>query len=249
MEEEKKVKTILITGTTGYLGFILEKWLTEHSRYKIIPLKGRLENLEKNSLEADVVIHCAGALRYRASELKISNEWGTQKLIESFKNNPSIIYTSSKSVYGLNRIGLISEKDNPMPDEEYGKTKWEGEKIIQSSGLPFIILRLSGIYGEMYGRSGHCFPDQALRKYRNGEIVEVNSNKVEHEYIEVSKVCRVIYNFLNSNEGWNEVYNLSGQKEILENLIAQITHGKYIKKEMLSKEWIFLDNSKIKPFL
>lgn len=109
---------ILITGTTGYLGYILYQWFSEKSNYSIITLNERLENLIPQSLEVDWVIHCAAALRARIGEHHTSNVEGTQKLIEAFKNKPKIIYTSSKSVYGLIRNEIMTEKHTPIPDDE-----------------------------------------------------------------------------------------------------------------------------------
>jgi len=240
---------ILVSGTSGYVGYILQQWLIQNTEHQIIPLTGRLENLKKKSLEADLVIHCAGALRYRTSELIVSNITGTKKLIESLKNKPDIIYMSSKSVYGLQRKGVVTEKDMPRPDDEYGSTKLEAERIIQSSGCNYIILRLSGIFGELYGRSGHCFPDQALRKFRNGEVVELTDEKVDHEYIHIGTIIQVIGKLIISNKGWNEVYNLSGKREPLQDLISKITEGNFQLKKMPTREWIFLDHSKIYTFM
>ncbi len=59
---------------------------------------------------------------------------------------PRIILASSIAVYG-DRLGcpMITNGDEPAPDDAYGRSKLECERILRMSGLPWTIFRLTYI--------------------------------------------------------------------------------------------------------
>lgn len=77
------------------------------------------------------------------------NVLGTQNVVEACKKTgKKIIYISTDFVFdGENPPdGDYNEKDEPHPINWYGQTKYEGEKIVQESGLPYLICRLAYPY-------------------------------------------------------------------------------------------------------
>ena len=103
----------------------------------------------------DVVIHMAAIIPPLADEApelaRAVNVVGTKNVIEAALRQdvvPSIIYTSSVSVYG-DRIEnpeiRVGDALIPSVGDEYARTKIETEKMIQDSGLVFTIFRLCGI--------------------------------------------------------------------------------------------------------
>ncbi len=81
------------------------------------------------------------------------NVFGTKNLIEACqKTNKKIVYLSTDFVFdGKKRV--YSEEDDPAPINWYAKTKYEGEKLVQSSGLDYIIARIAYPYRAYFIRN------------------------------------------------------------------------------------------------
>lgn len=108
--------------------------------------------------EFDYVVHAAGATKcLHASDFYKVNTEGTKNLVEvliaSKMPLKRFVFISSLSVFGAIREEQpyveINEQDTPKPNTEYGKSKWEAEKFLDSLGnlFPYIILRPTGVYG------------------------------------------------------------------------------------------------------
>ena len=247
------MEKILITGATGYLGACINALLAENTSFKVDTLKVRLEDIQPNSLAYDYVIHCAGALRYKTGEHTKSNAEGTVALLKGLKTATKIMYLSSKSIYGTKRLDTVNELTIPEPDDDYGLTKYEGEKAIVESGHPFLIFRLSTVFGLGRDNIGPAFPSIATKKLFQQEDVTLFKPDVYQEYIYVKDVARAIILALTKASSWHEIYNLSGEKKSLFALLSSIQnvlrHNKHQSGEIklsntTSKPTFFLDSSK-----
>lgn len=104
----------------------------------------------------DYVVHAAGATKCidKKDFLRINCE-GTKNLVQALKSNSAapqkFIYLSSLSVYGPAREEEphtpILESDLAIPNTAYGHSKLMAEKQIKECGIPYIILRPTGVYG------------------------------------------------------------------------------------------------------
>lgn len=123
--------------------------------------KSRLMEQLKAHREAygpwDYVVHCAGATKcvHERDFYKINFE-GTRNLAQALTELDMIpqrfIYLSSLSIFGPVKeqqpYGLITDKDTPLPDTAYGKSKLMAEEFLKSlPHFPYIILRPTGVYG------------------------------------------------------------------------------------------------------
>jgi nucleoside-diphosphate-sugar epimerase len=167
---------ILVTGGAGRLGSELTKNLSikgyevvafdlptaNFKRLKGLPgvthLKGDITKPE-DLLEAvkgiDAVFHLASILPPmsevdRAATMRVNVD-GTRNLLTALSKIGKpvpIIFTSSVCVYGI----TANEKppirvDHPLvASDNYSQSKIESEKIIENSNLPYVILRITGIY-------------------------------------------------------------------------------------------------------
>jgi nucleoside-diphosphate-sugar epimerase len=104
-----------------------------------------LETVRRNSVAADVVVHCAssGADSY----LHVYRD-GVANLVACFPNG-RIIFTSSTSVYPQRDGSSVTEESSAEPDSENAQILRQAEKIVLSN--EGIVLRVAGIYGP--GRS------------------------------------------------------------------------------------------------
>lgn len=148
------MKTVLITGGSGFFGEILKKRLLDNGfRCVNIDLKkDYFSHPGLHSIQGDIrntatledifsrykfgtIFHCAAILAHAVTDkdfLWTSNVDGTRNIAEFAKKYkvPKVIFTSSNCLWAENFNRPITEKDTPRPVEIYGKSKWEGEKIL-----------------------------------------------------------------------------------------------------------------------
>jgi Nucleoside-diphosphate-sugar epimerases len=158
-------KNVLLTGGAGFLGSLLKEKLlalgfncisidlqpdsTQHPHLTTIQENiCNLEQLEQIFKEHtfDAILHCAAILAHDAKDknfLWASNVEGTRNIAHLAKKYsvPKIIFTSSNCLWAKNFHRPVLEEDMPDPVEIYGKSKWEGEKILLNSNVTSIIFR------------------------------------------------------------------------------------------------------------
>ena len=106
----------------------------------------------------DYVVHAAGVTKClnRLDFHRINTE-GTKNLVDALLEVEMplkrFVFISSLSIFGAIReqqpYEEIKETDTPQPNTEYGRSKLEAEKYLESvsSRVPYIILRPTGVYG------------------------------------------------------------------------------------------------------
>jgi len=117
-----------------------------------------------NKHKPDTIIHLAaltGLARCHVNPEKAFqvNVFGTQNVLDACsKTNSKFIFISSREVYGETKGKQSSEDDPLYPNNVYGTTKLEGEKLVQQMSkkynFDFTILRLTNVYGpegDQYG--------------------------------------------------------------------------------------------------
>ena len=148
------MRTVLITGGSGFFGEILKNRLLDDgvhcvnidleqdqiSHPNLISVRGDIRNtdtLEKifSRHKFDAIFHCAAILAHAVKDknfLWTSNVDGTKNIAEFAEkyNVPRVIFTSSNCLWAKNFNRPVREDDRPEPVEIYGKSKWEGEKIL-----------------------------------------------------------------------------------------------------------------------
>jgi len=126
---------ILITGSRGMVGREVQKALNKHD---IVEFDSILKNdiLDKEQLKkkmrgVDYVIHLAGIIDNSNPKLWEVNVNGTQNVLNSAIDLgvKKFIFMSSTAVYGTNNK-IIDEKTSTQAENEYEKSKIEGEKIV-----------------------------------------------------------------------------------------------------------------------
>ncbi len=246
------MEKVLITGSSGYLGACIFQE-AEKSRH-VHKLEGRLENIRPESLDYDMVIHCAGALRHRKGQHRSANEEGTKKLIKGLKRPAKFIYISSKSIYGTQRKGLLSEKSIPQPDDDYGITKYASELAVIESGYPYIIIRPSTLIGLGLNNPGPAFPSIAMQQLASGNDVHLFTPDISHEYLYVWDLAKILLQMTDNPLCWNDIFNIAGPKRSLHHLFDIIEEffssrsfsaGKINKIQKEPVESFFLDYTKL----
>ena len=112
------------------------------------------DEIKSAAIDQDVVIHLAAILPPKSEKnpelCNAVNVGGTEKLIkalQSGKSKPVLIEVSSASVMGhtQDRDPPVRPDDSLLSYDVYSSTKIKAELLVEESGLPFCILRLSAV--------------------------------------------------------------------------------------------------------
>lgn len=170
---------IFITGGTGFIGSRLAlRCLSKGYRVQVLGQKGKpaendngmiLENsgvkvidgsvTDKEGLKTwlqgvDIVFHLAAVqheMNVPDQKFWDVNVTGTQNMLEASlaAGVKRFVHGSTIGVYGTALQGSVNEKSQVEPDNIYGVTKLEGEKLVASfhDQIPTVIIRISETYG------------------------------------------------------------------------------------------------------
>lgn len=108
------------------------------------------------SHQFDYVVHAAGATKcLNINDFYRVNTDGTANLCSVISKTQHalkrFVFVSSLSVFGAIREQEphtdILPTDTPRPNTAYGKSKLKAESVVEQSGLPYVMLRPTGVYG------------------------------------------------------------------------------------------------------
>lgn len=229
------MKTILITGGSGFLGINLTRYLYKKGyKIRIIDLapfnykdmknkieffKGDIRN--KKALNdaikgCDYVIHTAAALPlYKPEEIYSTDIIGTRNVLNiSIKNKiKRVVHISSTAVYGIPKHHPLYENDKLIGVGPYGEAKVKAEKECEkarSKGLTVSILRPKSFVGpERLGVMAIYF--DWIKKGKNIPIIGKGNNK--YQLLDVEDLCEAIYLCLTKPKNKvNDVFNIGAEK-------------------------------------
>ena len=163
---------ILGTGLDGLVGSRIVELLSDKHEFENLSISTGLDITNRDAVlekiknsDAPIVLHLAAKTNVDGCELDKSleekgdawkvNVFGTQNVVDGCsQSNKKLIYVSTDFVFdGTNPpAGGYSEKDIPSPANWYAKTKYEGEKIVQTSNIPWIIARIAYPYRAQFER-------------------------------------------------------------------------------------------------
>lgn len=128
-----------------------------------------------DSIKPDMVIHAAaytdvdGCERNSEKAHRV-NALGTETIaLACHKCSASLCYISTDFVFDGEKKTPYTEEDAPKPINSYGKSKFAGEKVVQSILEDFIIIRSSWLFG----KGGRNFVDMLLKQAQNEKRLEV----------------------------------------------------------------------------
>ncbi len=145
---------VLVTGGAGFFGSLLARRLldagqdcvvldvqpTEIRHPRLEAVRGDIRDarlvdalFEKHRFGA--VYHCAAMLAHAVEDERLlweSNVDGTRNVAEAAARSGtgSLVFTSSNCLWAANMGRPVREDDAPAPVEIYGRSKWEGERIL-----------------------------------------------------------------------------------------------------------------------
>ena len=169
----ERVKTVLVTGATGFIGSHLVEHLLEssvrvrvltrpgsaaknalsdHANLERFPAPLTTEGITRAADGCEVVYHLAGITRASSeAEFMWVNAEGTRAAaVGAQRNGARLVYVSSLAAAGPGTPDAPRRVNNaPAPITAYGRSKLEGEiRVRDTASLKFAIIRPPGVYGE-----------------------------------------------------------------------------------------------------
>ncbi|MBW3580057.1 MAG: NAD(P)-dependent oxidoreductase [Actinobacteria bacterium] len=161
------MSTVLVTGGAGFFGDILKRRLLADgfdcvsidlqpellSHPRLTSVRGDIRDgvlVDKLFSEHrfDAVFHCAAILAHAVKDkdfLWSSNVDGTEVLARNAAAHDvgKFVFISSNCLWGESFGRPVTEDDPPAPVEIYGRSKWEGEKVLGrfTDQLDIVVLR------------------------------------------------------------------------------------------------------------
>lgn len=180
---------IFATGLSGLVGSRVLEILKDNFEFENSSedvTKPEISEKIGNS-KASVVLHIAAKANVDACEEdkdlgEKGDAWkvnvlGTKNVAEACaKYGKKLIYISTDFVFDGEKQGIYNENDTPNPINWYAKTKYEGEKAIQSLSLDYIIARIAYPYRASFERMD--FARKLKEVLENRETVNVISDHI-----------------------------------------------------------------------
>jgi len=227
---------ILITGASGFIGTRVSHYLVRNENVKVYGTyltnefvrvestnHERLDVSNKQAVNSlfqrigpNIVIHIAGTKdvafcqRYPQRARQIHVE-GTNNVTSACQElRARLIYVSSDCVFNGTKQ-IYFEEDIAKPFNTYGQVKFEGEKIVLSSSLSFIIIRSSILFGYHLPLQSSNTVSDTINSLANNQRIEMPTN-LYNTHIYIGEGAMAISKIALSNlEG---IFHLSGKDSV-----------------------------------
>lgn len=216
------MKTILITGSGGFVGKNLKEFF--NTKYNLLtPRSFELDLCDKTAVKEyfrvnsiDFIIHCSSKGGYRNLKDIDSTEMDNISMVNNIlnfkKNDARVILFGSGAMYSKDRpLCKVKETEigNFIPQDLYGKSKYEISKIVQKRN-DVVCLNIFGCYGK-YEKETR-FPTYAIKQNLNRQKISINQNVV-FDYLYIQDLCNIIQFFI-KNIPKNKILNVTPTKSI-----------------------------------
>jgi dTDP-4-dehydrorhamnose reductase len=182
-----KYPKILLTGGTGQVGYELQTTLKPLGAVWA-PSRQEFDLSDPESLRAkiqtyqpDLIVNPAAytAVDQAESEPELAHATNAEAprvmAEEAHKLGIPLIHYSTDYVFDGSKTEPYTEEDVPNPLNVYGKTKLEGERVIQQAHDQCLILRTSWVYSPTQGKN---FYRTMLRLFQEKEEIRVVDDQI-----------------------------------------------------------------------
>lgn len=239
---------VAITGSSGFIGKHLIKFLKKKKKIAVIPFSRKKKNYQlikdysKIEKKYDFLIYLsedANSLLYNLLKkneiLKYKNT--IKKLSNLYKDR--LIYFSSASMYSDKHKGNIKENYKIYPNSLYSRNKIECEKIVKRNNG--IILRLTNIIGK--NMANRNVITTVLNQLKKKEIVIQNKFPVR-DFLHVDDLLKLIFKIIKKPK--SGIFNVgSGNGIKIYDLAKAILKRTNKKKKIISMEKKFKFSRKV----
>lgn len=231
---------LLVTGATGFIGSRLALYARERGYAVIAAgqrntaaERTRHEELQRTGIEvvpgalqdpsiaASIVAGCTGVIHLAAAQHEVNvpdsyfrdvNVAGTLALLQASRDAGvrRFVYGSTIGVYGSAERGVLDESSPPRPENVYGRTKLEAEKLVLSAhgrGMETTVARIS----ETYGPSDHRLL-KLFRTIQSGTFMMIGDGDNRRQVIHVQDLAAGLLLNLTHPAAAGETFILAGQE-------------------------------------
>lgn len=228
------MKKILITGSNGLLGQKIVHQLHQDKNIDFLATskgENRIESIKDFKFESmdicdlenvkslvekyqpTTIINTAAMTNVDACEKEKELCWklnveAVSNLIEACKiNNTHLIHLSTDFIFD-GKAGPYDEKAQPNPLSYYGKSKLEGERLIQESNLDWAILRTVLVYGICENMSRSNIVLWAKSAFEKGDPIKVINDQARTPTLaeDLAQGC-----ILAAQKAAKGIFNISGK--------------------------------------
>ena len=213
---------VAVTGASGFIGKrLVTVLLGKGHKVRILSRRNRcMENVEcfcgdltnpdiqlDTFLDdVDILFHCAGEV-VDESQMKSIHVDGTRRLVLAAQGRIGRwVQLSSVGAYGYCREGVVTETSPEVPLGTYETTKTQSDEIVRNSGLPFVILRPSNVFGPTMTNQSLF---QLVEMIRRGLFFLIGNKKALANYVHVDDVVNAILKCGFHPKAIGNVFNLS----------------------------------------
>lgn len=236
------MKSILVSGMSGFLGRNLEVYLKSHGKPHISSLDLRSKwdrNIQPN---ISALVHLAG----KAHDLKnashpeeyyMVNYGLTKKLFDAFLQSQAdkFIFISSVKAVADHTDFSLTENFYPDPHTPYGRSKLMAEEYIQNQLLPvgksYYILRPCMIHGP--GNKGNL--NLLYKLISKGIPYPLAAFENKRSFLSIENLCFVISDILDRDDIPSGVYNVADDEALSTNELIGLIAAASDRKPKLWK--------------
>ena len=231
---------IIITGTSGFVGQNLSKYLT-FENFEVQSLSLRNEDW-KSTLDttANAIIHLAGKAHdtkntSHSSEYFTVNTELTKQLFDVFLTSEiqDFIYFSSVKAVADTVENILYEDEIPQPKTPYGMSKLKAEEYILSHQIPknkrVFIIRPCMIHGE--GNKGNL--NLLYNVVKKGIPYPLGAFDNERSFLSINNLNFLISNILKNKNIKSGIYNFADDDFVSTNQLVLIISRVINKKSKL----------------
>ena len=245
------MRKILITGSAGFSGKYLIKYLLNKKEYDIVGVdKKRSGLIEEKDIDLtkkeqlsiflknyrpDIIFHLAGTTKSNFYKEFYKNNLFTtinllERLVENELFNTNILLISSAAVYGNPKTNPVKEENSTEPINYYGSSKLAMEKIamqfFKNYNLKINIARTFNIIGT--GQPNTFVIPQIISKLNKlkkndmKQIIKMGNLDYRRDYVDIRDVVKAYWEIVENNIG-GIIYNVgSGQSYSVVEIIEKI---------------------------
>ncbi len=225
----KNKKRLLVTGACGFFGS--QSINGFKNKYEVsgldINISNKIHGISyfqtdiTNQIEVkkffeienfDIILHCAAIVNpdFCEENYSLANEVnviGTKNLVQNFKG--LFIYISTDMLFD-GYVGDYKESDKPNPINNYGKTKYDGEKQVQQYSQKYYILR-TNFYGWNDLNTSASFAEWIYTSLSNNEPINLFYDYI-YCPIYIEDFLSIIHQLIQKNQ--YGIYNVVGQDKV-----------------------------------
>jgi dTDP-4-dehydrorhamnose reductase len=189
MEKSTIINRVMVTGASGQLGRSLQDLAGDYPNLEFVFMTSKdldITDFKKvdHAFEMGNFKYCINCAAYTNVEeaeksgekaFKVNTEAVKNLALACKRNGVTLIHISTDYVFDGEKGSPYTVNNLPNPINQYGKSKWEGEKYVQKIMEVHYIVRTSWLYHKNYGKN---FYRTILDKAKRGEELRITDEQV-----------------------------------------------------------------------